>query len=154
MYRLLVFGLLFSLWGCQSTAPEKGMEHASSYESTYLENSVAVDLAEAQLIAYNNRDLDAFLIPYGDSVKIFNDLEEFGYQGKVGMRENYASWFSSVDTLHCEVVNRIATGNTVIDHENVVFRMAGEKEIVQFEAIAIYKVAAGKIQEVHFVRPE
>ncbi|MEO1437906.1 MAG: nuclear transport factor 2 family protein [Bacteroidota bacterium] len=130
------------------------METSSSYESKYLKQSTAVDLAEAQLMAYNQRDLEAFLSPYGDSVKIFNDLEQFGYQGKAAMRENYASWFSSVDTLHCTVVNRIATGNTVIDHENVVFRRTGTSDVVTFEAIAIYKVADGKIQEVHFVRPE
>ncbi|MEN0047290.1 MAG: hypothetical protein AAF806_09550 [Bacteroidota bacterium] len=30
------------------------------------------DLAQEQLDAYNNRDIDAFLIPYADSVKIYN----------------------------------------------------------------------------------
>ncbi|MEM6722519.1 MAG: nuclear transport factor 2 family protein [Bacteroidota bacterium] len=152
MYRL-VFLLLFSLfWGCQTTPANE--EEDLGYAKTYLQNSAAVDLAEAQLTAYNKRDLEAFLVPYGDSVKVFNDLEAFGYQGKATMRENYKSWFSQVDSLHCTVVNRIATANTVIDHEEVVYRIAGKQELIRFEAIAIYKIGDEKIQEVHFVQPQ
>ena len=45
-----------------------------------------VELANAQLEAYNNRDIDAFVEPYSDSVKVYNDKRELLYQGKETMR--------------------------------------------------------------------
>lgn len=115
-------------------------------------SSKAVLLAQAQLEAYNQRDLEAFLIPYSDSVKIYNE-RTFNYEGIDKMRTNYASWFDSLDSLHCQIVNRISTGNTVIDHEHLTYRRKGESKTTTFEAIAIYKVEGDKIQEVTFVRP-
>ena len=66
------------------------------------------------------------------------------------MRTNYGSFFARTPDLHCELVNRIVLGNTVIDHERVTFRK-GEPEM---EAVAIYKIADGKIEAVYFVRKE
>ena len=110
-------------------------------------------LADEQLRAYNNRDIDAFLIPYSDSVKVFYDLKNFAYQGKDIMRENYEGWFGSLNDLNCEIVNRISSGNTVIDHEKVTFKKNNGQE-GKMEAMAIYKTYDGKIQEVYFTSPE
>ena len=140
---------MVSFWGCQKPSETTTTD---TYTETYLQ-SEAVALAEQQLQAYNQRNLDAFLVPYSDSVKVYNSLHQFGYQGLDNMRENYAGWFNTLDSLHCEVVNRIATGNTVIDHERVYFKRPKQDAQI-IEALAIYKIGQGKIQEVHFVRPE
>lgn len=104
------------------------------------------ELANAQLEAYNNRDIDAFLIPYSDTVKVYNGKRELLYQGKETMRAQYGAMFNRTPDLNCKLLNRIAIGNTVVEHEEVVF---GEGRKIY--AIVMYKVGFGKIQEVHFV---
>lgn len=106
------------------------------------------DLAQRQLNAYNARDIDAFLEPYAEDVEVYNFPDKLQYRGKEDMRKRYSGMFSQAKALHCELVNRIAVGNTVIDHERVTF--APDKEPVQ--AVAIYKVENGKIKQVYFTR--
>ncbi len=140
---------LFFIISCQS-------QKSSSEENTWVEEkeiSLSERLVQDQLDAYNNRDLDAFLIPYSDSVKIYNSLDEFGYQGKESMKGVYTQWFGALDSLHCELVNRIVSGNTVIDHERLSFRRRGLNSVGSSEAIAIYKIKDGKISEVRFTDP-
>jgi len=106
------------------------------------------DLAQQQLNAYNARDIDAFLAPYADDVEIYNFPNELRSKGIEAMRENYAGFFKRAEDLHCELVNRIVQGNTVIDQERVIVRR-GEPPI---EAIAVYKIEGGKIARVYFIR--
>ncbi|MEO0775809.1 MAG: nuclear transport factor 2 family protein [Bacteroidota bacterium] len=153
----LLVALLFLL-ACQAPTPDGNeIKPAASTETTSSEApaappTVGQQLAQQQLAAYNRRDIDAFLVPFSDSVRVYNNITEFGYQGKDKMREGYASFFNRLDTLHCEVVNRIVTPNTVIDHEKLFFQFP-DQPAQQMEAIAIYKIAQDKIQEVYFVNP-
>ena len=103
------------------------------------------ELANEQLEAYNNRDIEAFLIPYSDTVKVFNGDYELLYQGKEIMRTRYEGMFKQTPDLNCNLLNRIAVNNTVIEHEEVTFN--GKK----IYAIVMYKVADEKIQEVYFL---
>jgi hypothetical protein len=107
-------------------------------------------LADLQLKGYNERNINLFLQAYSDSVKVFDFPEKLLYQGKEKMRNSYAGFFKTATDLNCTVVNRIILGNTVIDQERVVIKK-GQPEI---EAIAIYKMAHGKIQEVYFIRKQ
>lgn len=107
-------------------------------------------LAQAQLEGYNNRDIDAFLAPYSDTVKIYNFPAELTTQGKEAMRNGYSNMFDNLPDLHCTVLGRMVSGNTVIDHESVVFR----KDRPAMEVFAMYKIADGKIVEVYFIRLE
>ncbi len=148
---LLLLALIFTACQPTSTAEVEAtptVEEAEKPKPT----SIAEQLAQQQLDAYNRRDIDAFLVPYSDSVKVYNNITEFGYQGKEKMREGYIGFFSKLDSLHCDVVNRIVTENTVIDHEKLYFRAPGQPAQTG-EAIAIYKIAHNKIQEVYFVNP-
>ncbi|MEP2770814.1 MAG: nuclear transport factor 2 family protein [Fulvivirga sp.] len=107
-------------------------------------------LAQAQLDGYNNRDIDAFLAPYSDTVKIYNFPAELTTRGKEAMRKGYSNMFDNLPDLYCTLLNRMVSGNTVIDHESVVFR----NDQPAMEVFAMYKVAGGKIVEVYFIRPE
>lgn len=127
-------------------------EMAATVPATSTISSPAVILAQEQLDAYNKRDITAFLKPYSDTVKVYNE-RTFNYQGIENMRTGYTDWFDSLDSLHCQVVNRISSGNTVIDHERLTFRRKGAATSTTFEAIAVYKVWDGKIQEVMFIQP-
>src|SRR5690606_33520441 len=103
------------------------------------------DLAQRQLNAYNLRNIDAFLEPYADDVEIYMFPDKLQVKGKEAMRQGYASMFENTPSLHCELVNRIVQGNTVIDQERVQF---GDQIV---EAIAIYHIENGKIKKVYFI---
>jgi hypothetical protein len=112
--------------------------------------AIAERLAQEQLEAYNNRDADAFILPYAENVKVFNFPDQLLYEGRDEMYGLYGRMFSRTPDLHCKLVNRIVLGNTVIDQEEVTIR----KEEPPVRAIAIYKVREGKIAEVYFIRED
>ena len=102
-------------------------------------------LAEAQLIGYNNRNIDAFLAPFAKDVKVYRYPNKLSYEGIDKMRENYDSFFKNTPDLHCEIVNRIVFKDKVIDHELVTANGRS------FKAVAIYTMKNGKITTVTFL---
>jgi hypothetical protein len=111
---------------------------------------LAEKLAQEQLDAYNNRDIEAFILPYAEDVKVFNFPNELLYEGRDEMYGLYGRMFSRTPDLHCKLVNRMVMGNTVIDQEEVTV----QKGEAPMRAIAIYKIRDGKIAEVYFIRDE
>lgn len=105
-------------------------------------------LAQQQLDAYNNRNIEAFLVPYSDSVEVYIFPNQLQYKGKENMRSQYKPMFERLTDLNCKLVNRMVMGNTVIDHEWVIF----DKNQPGVSAIAIYTIQNNKIQKVHFIR--
>ncbi|PSL23777.1 amidohydrolase family protein [Chitinophaga ginsengisoli] len=104
-------------------------------------------LVQQQLNGYNARNIDAFLAPYSDSTSIYDQASgKLLMQGKEQMRQRYAAMFEKAKELHCQLVNRIVMGNTVIDHERVTG--VGEKPM---EAVAVYTVENDKIVKVSFI---
>lgn len=111
---------------------------------------IAAKLAQAQLEAYNNRNIIKFLEPYADDIKAYNYPDALIFEGKDKMRETYGKMFANSPTLHCELVHRTVMGNVVIDQERVTgIAGAGDKIV---EVLAIYTIKEGKIAEVRFVR--
>jgi imidazolonepropionase-like amidohydrolase len=104
-------------------------------------------LAQQQLNAYNARNIDAFLEPYSDSIVLYNFPGQPFVKGKTQMRQRYSTLFSNTKELHCQLVNRMVQGNTIIDHERITG--FGPSPL---EAIAIYKIKDGKIAEAWFIR--
>ncbi len=104
-------------------------------------------LAQAQLDAYNARNVEAFLAPYAEDVAVYSFPQKLQYRGKAEMRKVYAGMFNDLPDLHCTLVSRMVQGDVVIDQESVVFR-SGEPPL---KAIAIYKIENGKIAEVYFI---
>jgi imidazolonepropionase-like amidohydrolase len=104
-------------------------------------------LVQQQLNAYNNRDIEAFLAPYSDSVALYEFPNTLFAKGKDAMRKTYSGMFSQVKDLHCQLLNRMVNGNTVIDFESVTG--FGPQAV---KAIAVYSIANGKIEQVHFLQ--
>lgn len=105
-------------------------------------------LVQGQLDAYNAQDLGAFASFYAEDV-IVGDLNgAIAQQGIGALRERYAAMFAKFPENKALLVNRIANGNTVIDHEDVIRSPGGER----FFAVAIYTIADGKIARVDFAR--
>ena len=110
--------------------------------------SPAVALAQGQLDAYNAQDLETFLSFYADDVIVADLNGPIVQQGIAQLRERYASMFAKFPENKALLVNRIANGNTVVDHEDVIRSPGGER----FFAIAIYTIAGGKIARVDFAK--
>lgn len=129
------------------TAPQENSDKTEQLPEP--STSIGVQLAQQQVEGYNRRDLDAFLAPYSDSVKVYNK-HELSYQGIDKMRAANAEWFASVDTLHAKILDRISEGNTVIDHEEVYYKLK-DGQANTMHSIAIYTIQNEKIQEIIFL---
>jgi putative hydrolase of HD superfamily len=105
-------------------------------------------IVQAQLEAYNARDLEAFVATYADNVQIFEHPAKLLAAGPAQLRERYAARFKEPN-LHAVIARRIVMGNTVIDHE-LITRTYPEGPGT-LEAIAIYEVQDGKIAKVWLV---
>ena len=104
-------------------------------------------VVQAQLEAYNARDIDAFLATYAEDAQLFDLPDKLVMRGTAQLRERYSKLFAD-ERLHAEIVNRITVGNTVVDHERV--RLTLPEGPGTVEAIAIYEVRDGKITTVWF----
>ena len=105
-----------------------------------------LDLVQQQLNAYNAHDLEAFLAPYADDVEIYSTSGKLMMKGKEQMRKEY-QFITRMPHLYCRLVNRIAIGNTVIDHEEI----WNKPEPVNLRyGVAVYVIEKGKITRVYF----
>lgn len=104
---------------------------------------------QAQLDAYNARDIEAYLAVFADDAKAYNFPGlECTIDGIEAMRRVYQTVFDESPQLHCQLVNRIVMDNKVFDHEHV----TGRRGVDFLELVAIYEVMDGKIQTVYFAR--
>jgi hypothetical protein len=103
-------------------------------------------LVQQQLNAYNAHDLEAFLTPYADDVEVYSTSGKLMMKGKEQMRKEY-KFIKQMPDLYCRLVNRISSGNTVIDHEEIWTSKQPVK--LQF-GVAIYVIEKGKISRVYF----
>lgn len=108
---------------------------------------IGVQLVSNQLGAWNNKDIDKFIEPYSDSVKVKTFPSTLNYIGKQTMKEKYKRLFESAPQLKCEIVKRIVFGNKIIDYE----RITGYKDNWVNEAVAIYTITNNVISEVCFL---
>jgi hypothetical protein len=107
-----------------------------------------VDVVQAQLEAYNARNLERFLATYSESIVVYRPPAlEPALSGKAELARFYAQERFNLPGLKADIVNRTVLGNKVIDHE-LVWGVRGEA----FEVAAVYEVRDGLIERVwHFV---
>lgn len=103
------------------------------------------EVVQAQVDAYNARDLEAFLATYADEIVLVNDGKE-RILAKAALRTGYGKLFSENPELSCIVLNRESAGNTVIDDE----RVDGLADGGRREARATYELENGLIRRVSF----
>lgn len=106
-------------------------------------------IVQAQVVAYNNRDIEAFAACHAEDVELYNFGKSLPFVvGNPRLKEVYGDVFENSPTLHAEIINRIVFDNKVIDHEVV----TGRKGIDRLEIIAIYEVENDLISKAHFIR--
>lgn len=104
------------------------------------------DPVQRQLDAYNDRDLERFVAEYTDDVKVFRPpAAEPVLSGKAAFAEHYARHRFNLPQLHAKLVNRMVSGQIVVDHEHI----TGLGDELR-SAIAVYEVADGRIRTVWF----
>ena len=109
------------------------------------------ELAQAQLLAYNAKDLEAFVACYSEDVRVWRKPGEApSLQGRGAFRESYRNGPFAQPQVQAEIAQRIVMGNTVIDHELVHGRGGDRPQ----QVAAIYRCRDGLIAEVHFFSPD
>jgi uncharacterized protein (TIGR02246 family) len=104
-------------------------------------------VVQEQVDAYNRHDLDAFLGFYAPDVKLHDFPGKETTSGVAAMRETYGKLFANNPDLKVDILKRIVQGDTVIDQEAVMVK--GKRRLT---AVAIYRIASGKIAAVWFVK--
>jgi hypothetical protein len=102
---------------------------------------------ERQLAAYNAHDLDAFVAAYSSDARLLDAAGTVVAEGREQFRTVYAPVLAQ-QGRRAEIVNRIAVGNWVIDHERV-----HRDGVDSFDAVVAYRLADGEIVEAHMLAP-
>jgi hypothetical protein len=109
-----------------------------------------VDVVQKQLDDYNRRDLAAFVSNYSEGIEVYRlPAAEPAIVGKAAFAKVYETTRFNLPGLHAELVNRIAFGNKVIDHE----RVTGIRD-EPIEVAAAYEVRDGLIVKAWFLSGE
>ena len=104
-------------------------------------------VADAQLVAYNARDMEAYLaLFHADAVLVNLPDQTVVAEGLEAIREMYTARFATPG-LHCEVHHRSEIGNIAIDRETV--HTDGNAPV---DILAMYEVTGGKIARIFFIR--
>ena len=107
-----------------------------------------VDIAQRQLDAYNAQDLETYVSFFAPDC-IVSGLNGVPTEtSREAIRARYAKAFAQFPENKAVLKNRIAVGNTVVDHELVIRSPSGE----QFDIIAIYTFKDGLIARVDFAK--
>lgn len=107
------------------------------------------ELAQLQLDAYNNRDIEQFAMYFAPDVQVFDQSTgECTLRGRDALHERYGVFFAANAGLHCELLNRIAEGRFAIDHE----RVTGLADGRELYAVAVYETDGEHITKVWFMR--
>ena len=101
---------------------------------------------QRQLDAYNARNLESFLAEYSDDVAVYRPpAAEPTIVGKQALGAHYAKNRFNLPALHARLLNRIVSGDIVVDQEEVSGVPGGV-----IGAVAVYKVRNGRIEAVWF----
>lgn len=104
--------------------------------------------AQAQLDAYNARDIDSFASVYTDDVRLIDLATGIIFcSGLDELRQRYGRQFAEKTDLHCRLVSRIVCPPFVIDEEDV----TGLSPDGPVHAVATYECRDGKICRAWFL---
>ncbi len=104
-------------------------------------------IVQAQLDAYNARDIDAFMRYWADDAQYFEFPNTLLASGAAQIRERHRARFQEPN-LFGRLINRMVLGNCVVDHEHVTRTFPEGPGHVS--VIAIYEVLDGKIAKAWF----
>jgi hypothetical protein len=104
-------------------------------------------VVQAQLDAYNARDLDAWLATYREDAEQFMLHAGSLAKGHGAIRQRMEERFKD-PKLHATLLHRTVMESTVVDHERVT--RTTPDGLAEVEMICIYEVSGGKIVKATF----
>jgi len=105
------------------------------------------DVVQAQLDAYNAHDVSALAAIYADHVQQFQHPDVLLAEGSAQMAARFTARFAA-SRPQARLLNRIACGKLVIDHEIVT--SVTDTGTTEQELVATYEVVDGRIARAWF----
>ena len=106
-------------------------------------------VVQRQFEAANAHDIDRFIVEVADDAQVFMPPAVAPtLVGKAAIAHHYSTKRFNIPSLHYELLNRMVTGNIVVDHE----RITGI-EAKPYEVVLVYQVVDGRVQTVWLFRP-
>ena len=102
-----------------------------------------------QLAAYNNGDIEAFIVNFATDCIVEDGEGNLMMQGRKAMYESYKQMFEASPNLHCHLATRIVLGEYVLDEERVTGRAGTDSEL---HVVAIYRIENELITRVRFLK--
>ena len=112
-----------------------------------MENTSPLAVVQAQLDAFNARDIDALMRAYAPDAEQFALHGERLARGHEEIRPRYVARFSEPD-LHARLLSRTVMGNIVTDLELITRNFP--EGVGLLEMLCIYEVVEGRIQRASF----
>ncbi len=109
------------------------------------------DVVQAQLDAYNAKDIDALLDTYAVDAEQFTLHGECLARGREDMRPRFLARFAEPD-LHAKLLSRTVMAGVVVDHERITRNFP--EGIGTVEMLCVYEVVAGRIRKASFASGE
>ncbi len=110
--------------------------------------TLSEDVVAAQLKAYNDKALDAFMACWHPEAEFYAHPDDLLAKGHAQVRARHELRFTEPD-LHGELISRIALGDRVVDQERVTRNMDGVKMVL--DVVAIYEIIDGLIRRAWFI---
>lgn len=104
-------------------------------------------VVQAQLDAYNAKDIDALLATYAPDAEQYVLHGERLAQGHAQMRERFLARFAEPD-LHARLLSRTLVGAMVVDYELITRNFP--EGLGTVEMLCVYEVVGGRIQRASF----
>ena len=105
------------------------------------------DVVQAQLDAYNAHDVAALVAIYADNVQQFQHPDVLLAEGSAQIAARFTARFAA-SRPQARLLNRIACGKLVIDHE--VITSVTDQGTTEQELVATYEVVDGRIARAWF----
>jgi hypothetical protein len=111
--------------------------------------SEAERVVQAQVDAFNRRDVEAFMATYAPEAIHWAYPSDTTFNGAARIRAHYTELFSDpdIERLHATVRKRMVQGRYVIDEEYIVGLPADDPHV----SVIIYEVRDGLIRNVWFI---
>jgi putative hydrolase of HD superfamily len=114
-----------------------------------MEHTSPLAVVQAQLDAFNARDIDALMRTYAPDAEQFALHGERLAKGHDELRPRYAARFTEPD-LHARLLSRTVMGNWVTDLELITRNFP--EGVGTLEMLCIYEVVDGRIQRASFAQ--
>ena len=115
-------------------------------------HSLASELSDRQLAAYNAADLEAFCACYHQHVRVLDEDGNATCEGMEAFRARYAALFGSCSEVRAAIQQRIALGRSVVELEVYQRRPHDSGLLEEGEVIVRYTERGGLIATAQFIK--